>query len=156
MKLVLNDPTIRLRGECRSKLLKRDTQLYNHLNKRREQLKAKYGSKVSYKRMDFHIELIRAEDSDCNRAKLLTRAQQVNGIEIELTESIYKQALVLTGPNIEGYGNTHITIAFFPFGVPACECFHKHPDHDEQYLLANNFYATTLVAYLPDMTAWSA
>lgn len=110
-----------LKRERKSKLLKNDSSLYSVLRAYRNKLESNYGDLVSNQRMDFHIELIKRND-DVTEEKLVDRAQQLEGQCIDLADTdswnIGRHSVSINTGRVNGYGNTHITVAYFKNGVP--------------------------------------
>lgn len=122
------DPNYRIEGkEIRSKLLDPDSYLYKWIDRKRNTLIYKYPGKVGLKRMDYHIELLRPSESE---DLLVERAGQLDGQSIILMDKLdtIGRALVLEGPFIEGYGRTHITVAYFPGEIP--DSYYDESDDD--------------------------
>jgi len=123
MEIRFKDPDRRLNNELRSKLLDSNSALYKYLTNRRNELILQYGEtktggKIGDARMDFHVELI-GQIEKPSVELLIERAEKVEGHFATIqTEEVLGKALVIDGPWINGYGNTHITIAYFPGGVP--------------------------------------
>lgn len=117
MKLEFLSPNQRLADrECRSKLLHPGSQLYRYLERCRAVLESRFP--VASKRMDFHLELAHSPQE----ADLVTeRAQKLEGRDLPLSFVPVKKAFCLAGPVVPGYGPTHITIAYFPQGMPVGE-----------------------------------
>lgn len=107
--------------ERKSKLLKNDSALYSVLRAYRNKLESNYGDLVSNQRMDFHTELIKRND-DVTEDKLVERAQQLEGRCIDLADTdswnIGRHSVSINTGRVYGYGNTHITVAYFKQGVP--------------------------------------
>lgn len=107
--------------ERKSKLLKNDSALYSVLRAYRNKLESNYGDLVSNQRMDFHTELIKRND-DVTEEKLVDRAQQLEGRCIDLADTdswnIGRHSVSINTGRVDGYGNTHITVAYFKQGVP--------------------------------------
>ena len=113
------DPSLRLEGERRSKLLDPGSDLCVWLDNKYKELVNKYGNQVGSKRMDYHIELIGRNDIYSD-VLLVKRAHELENKEIDITNiGTLHRAYVLYGPELNGYGQTHITIAFYPSGVPS-------------------------------------
>lgn len=75
--------------------------------------------------MDYHMELLQPGDPADNPSLLVERAQKLEGLELQhWNPECYGKAIVINGPYVEGYGNTHITIAYFPKGIP--DQFYNH------------------------------
>ena len=83
----------------------------------RQELVEKYKDEIALQRMDFHIELIR-QDENPTIELLVNRAQILEGKKILIEMKNLKKAKVIKTPYIEGYGETHITLAYFPKGIP--------------------------------------
>lgn len=112
MEVQFTNPAKRLANERRSKLLDPNSKLYQFLQNKRDELSQKYPGQVGDKRMDFHIELIK-DGEQVTDELLVTRAQAIQGSTVQLIYSTIGKAYVLNTPS-----GTHITIAFFPKGVP--------------------------------------
>lgn len=112
MKIKFLNPNERIYGkERRSKLLDPQSELYKWADTKYKELVMQYGLKVGSKRMDYHIELIGRDE---NEELLVSRAQELEGMEIEITRlKRMGRAYVL-----EVDRKHHVTIAFFPKGVP--------------------------------------
>lgn len=120
MKIILQSPSSLIQGkERKSKLIDPTSDLYRHLESMRSRLVKKYGSRIGAKRMDYHVEVIR-ENEPYSESLVNSRSQEVHNVELtNLSEyTCIGKAFCLQGPTISGYGPTHITIAFFPKGVP--------------------------------------
>ena len=125
MNLSINfqNPTRRISGERRSKLLDSDSYLYKYVDGIYKNLVKRYGNLVGPRRMDYHIELVSREE-DCTDELLVERCQQLENQQLENQQlktmdfGIINRAYVLFCPLVDGYGKTHITIAFFKKGVP--------------------------------------
>lgn len=105
--------------ERRSKLLAPESELYHILEAERTRLVEKYGDKVAPKRMNFHIELIGGADPWSSET-VTDRAKNVHGkcIDLQFGSTGNNKAYVVHGPIVPGYGRTHITVAYFPDGIP--------------------------------------
>lgn len=106
------------RERC-SKLLDPDSELYQALLKLRQGLRETYGETIAHPpRMDFHVEVMKWQSS-YTEAEMLQRVHQLENQNIQLTLSPFKsKAMVINCPEVEGYGPTHITVAYFPQGLP--------------------------------------
>ncbi len=97
--------------EGKSKLLDNKSRLYQVLH----QLKAEVFKRYEHKgdRMDLHIELTKIRDDKQFRQK--AESLQGRTIDLSLPENwgYLGAAFVLWTPEVEAYGRTHITIAFF-------------------------------------------
>ena len=104
----------RVSGERRSKLLKHETPLYNWVENARANLhKAGY----VFDTRDPHIEVLKEEERDMVELSV-ARARELQGRLIALSPLIkLGNALVLGTGQVEGYGDTHITIAYFRQGL---------------------------------------
>jgi hypothetical protein len=126
MKIAFENPNERLKGEVRSKLLKTGSPLWVFLDTLRDKLVEKYGYLVGPMRMGYHIELIKNVDGMSNQEisdMSVTRSKFLEGKVIQVPVDVRNltwmgKALVVTTPYVEGYGPTHITVAFFPGGRP--------------------------------------
>lgn len=102
--------------ERKSKLLAHNSSLYAEASRQRQILESTFGSLVDAKRMDFHVELIKDNPTD---NLLVERAQLVEGTPINTT--VYNKtgkSIGFIGPYVSGYGQTHITLGYFPAGLP--------------------------------------
>ena len=117
--ILFQEPNFKIQGqECRSKLLLKGSPLYEHLEMQQNRLITLHGEDVGEKRMDFHIELI-GKGETVTEELLVKRCQEIQGVEVDINDVIKSgRALILCCPEVSGYGKTHITIAFFPNGVP--------------------------------------
>lgn len=116
MKVRFTNPGKMLEGEERSKLLDPTSSLYHWLQAERMRVTDTFGpDAVAPKRMDFHIELLK--ERGLGEGPLVQRAQQVEGHAVDTSETrCWGRAYVLIiGREVE---NLHVTIAFFPGGVP--------------------------------------
>ena len=115
MKIEFLDATKRLNGERRSKLLKPGSDLYNHVDSEYKKLVSKFGNLVGSKRMDSHIELIGRNEKPTDEL-LVERAIALEGTEVDIddTEALGRAWVLFTDKNRKH----HVTIAFFPNGVP--------------------------------------
>jgi hypothetical protein len=119
------DPNRRLPNEKRSKLLDPCSPLYQKLENYRKSLLQAYSAQIAGKRMDFHLELLQPGDPAEDGSLLVERARELEGQEIRhWNPECYGKAVVINGPYLEGYGNTHITVAYFPKGIP--DTFYCH------------------------------
>ncbi len=97
--------------EGRSKLLKKESQLYVLLHELKQAIGERY--KVGEDRMDLHIEVSKLRRDPEFRAKAESIHQQ--DIDLGIAENwVYLgRAFVLKTPEVKDYGETHITIVFF-------------------------------------------
>ena len=97
--------------EGRSKLLHTDSQLYQLLHSLKRNISEQFPAKSD--RMDLHIEITKQRRDPNFRAK----AEQLQNQTVDLADAnnwgFLGRAFVLWTPKSEGYGKTHITIAFF-------------------------------------------
>ena len=97
--------------EGRSKLLHTDSQLYQLLHNLKRNISEQFPAKSD--RMDLHIEITKQRRDPNFRAK----AQHLQNQTVDLADTnnwgFLGRAFVLWTPESEGYGQTHITIAFF-------------------------------------------
>ena len=97
--------------EGRSKLLHTDSQLYQLLHSLKRNISEQFPAKSD--RMDLHIEITKQRHDPNFRAK----AEQLQNQTVDLADAnnwgFLGRAFVLWTPKSEGYGKTHITIAFF-------------------------------------------
>lgn len=107
--------------EKKSKLLKTTSSLYSVLSVYRSKLLSAYGEDVSDQRMDFHVELVKRSEG-WTEDKLLDRAKELEGRCIDLANTdvwnIGRHSVTIKTGRVMGYGNTHITLAYFKEGVP--------------------------------------
>lgn len=102
--------------EKNSKLLDPTSGLYDILENYRMSLENAYGSLLSKKRMDFHIELIK-KGEEWSEELLVHRAQELEGSYVDLSDEDNwhfggRSIQIKTSPD------THITIGYFKKGVP--------------------------------------
>lgn len=109
-----------------SKLLDPSSCLYKECTRMRTRLLTTYpGSIHDPPRMDFHLELIEWPNHD--DAVLVDRAKSIQGTIIDCRKKIdCGKAIALEGPVVPGYGPTHLTLAYFPNGIPG---FDQYPGH---------------------------
>ena len=97
--------------EGRSKLLHTDSELYQLLKSVKATINQQFTTKGD--RMDLHIEITK-ERRDPN---FRTKAEQLHNQTVDVMNAdnwgFLGRAFVLWTPESEGYGKTHITIAFF-------------------------------------------
>jgi len=119
VRLEFKEPNSRIEGsEVRSKLLSNVSDLYKRLERCRNNIQSKYPH-LAPKRMDFHTELISGSEVPTSEL-LVSRASKLHNTEFPFrTDMIGKKAFGLVGPNADGYGQTHVTIAFFPGNIPS-------------------------------------
>ncbi len=105
--------------EKHSKLLDPASELYEALAVLRKDLRNTHGDLIFHpQQMDFHIEVI-PRDSVYNKEELLSRVQQLEGQVVEFRISHFNNnAMVINCPIADGYGPTHITVAYFPNELP--------------------------------------
>lgn len=107
--------------EKKSKLLKTNSPLYSVLSVYRSKLLSTYGEEVSEQRMDFHIELVKRSE-EWTETKLLDRTQELEGRYVDLADTevwnVGRHSVTIKTGRVMGYGNTHITLAYFKNGVP--------------------------------------
>jgi hypothetical protein len=111
-EIKFQNPQERLKNERRSKLIDPESALYKVLGQKRNELLLKYPNQIADKRMDFHIELINNRENATDEL-LISRANSMHGLSCPEKYTVLGQAYVLSTPN-----NTHITVAYFPKGVP--------------------------------------
>ena len=102
--------------EKNSKLLDPTSGLYDILENYRMSLENAYGSLLSKKRMDFHIELIK-KGEEWSEELLVHRAQELEGSYVDLSDEDNwhfggRSIQIKTSPD------THIIIGYFKKGVP--------------------------------------
>ena len=114
------NPNIVFAGkEKRSKLLKVNSPLYVECERKVKILKNKFGNEMGDKRMDFHLELIKDDPTD---ELLISRAKQIEKSQIDANKyELTHKSIGIEGPFINGYGKTHITLGYFPKGLPKCD-----------------------------------
>lgn len=107
-----------LKEKC-SKLLDPASDLYRALAELRQSLRDTHGESIAHPpRMDFHIEVMKWQ-SAYTEVEMLERVHQLENQVIKLTIShLNNKAMVIECPEVEGYGPTHITVAYFPAGLP--------------------------------------
>jgi hypothetical protein len=117
LKIEFEDPDNVLAGkERKSKLIKQDSDLYRELTRKRAILETTFGLALDGKRGDFHIELIK--ESPTNDV-LVNRAQALEGTTIDTHNYAFtEKSIGVSCPLVDGYGETHITLGFFPSGLP--------------------------------------
>jgi hypothetical protein len=102
--------------EKRSKLLKTNSPLYLECERKAKILKNTFGNEMGDKRMDFHLELIKDNPTD---ELLVLRAKEIEKSQIDSNRyDITQKSIGIEGPFVKGYGKTHITIGYFPRGLP--------------------------------------
>lgn len=108
------NPNARIEGkEMRSKLLEPSSELYGWLQNERKIVCEKYEN-VDPQRMDFHIELISKTETPSEEL-LVSRAKQLEGSVCDSSQKVLiGKTYMLPCPAVQGYGDTHITIAHFP------------------------------------------
>lgn len=97
--------------EGRSKLLATQSELYQVLNKLKQTIRAEYDIKPD--RMDLHVEVTKQRNDPDFRKKAESIHQQNIDLANENNWGFLGRAFVLWAPEVEDYGRTHITIAFF-------------------------------------------
>lgn len=113
MKILLKNPNERIQGERKSKLLDENSEFYKFILKCRNWLITN-GYEIDCRHP--HIELLKEfEKNDINL--LIKRSLTLHNKEIYFEFSRIGKALVLETGEINGYGKTHCTIAFFPKGL---------------------------------------
>jgi len=118
MQLLLQDPTKKLIGENRSKLLSHECELYKFIE--RIQLKMRNAGLLFDARPQ-HVELFR-QPPQVHTEEGLTeyqkRTNEVHGRIVEPELSIMnRKALVINTGEVQGYGETHVTVAYFKEGI---------------------------------------
>lgn len=105
--------------ERRSKLLDPHSALYKCLMKCRYALIEKYGDMVGPARMDLHTELIKSSELPTDEL-LLARTAALHNKHVNLEfVMVGSRAFCAKTPAVDGYGSTHVTIAYFGGVVPA-------------------------------------
>lgn len=97
--------------EGRSKLLAKQSALYQVLDRLKQAIKTKYEIKPD--RMDLHIEVTKTRHDPLFRQKSESIHQTSVDLSNEANWGFLGRAFVLWTPEVDGYGRTHITIAFF-------------------------------------------
>jgi hypothetical protein len=116
LKLEYDDPTKRNDGENRSKLLKKNSEMYNHIKKLRSILESK-GFKHEGYDIDLHTEVLNRNDKSVNT--FLSRVALLEGRTFNINDQnnydIVGRAVAFMVGDLEGYENdAKITIAFLP------------------------------------------
>ncbi len=116
MLLLFKDPNNILEGECKSKLLDPNSELYKWIQQFRQKL-AEHG--IIFDAREPHVELFSHQEYMTERINRVTqRAVQLHGSEISMDLHIMAgKALVLSTDFVEKYGVTHLTIAYFKEGL---------------------------------------
>ena len=111
------NPNAVLEGkEKKSKLLKLNSSLYNECHRKRQILENKFGTEMENKRIDFHLELIKENPTNI---LLIKRAEEIEKTLIDTGKyQLTPKSIGIEGPFVNGYGTTHITLGFFPKGLP--------------------------------------
>jgi len=109
--------------EGRSKLLAKQSALYQAINRLKEAIKSQY--QVKPDRMDLHMEITKDRRDPQFRAK----AESIHLQTVDLSNldnwGYLGRAFVLWTPEVADYGHTHITVAFFgDFPKPALATLH--------------------------------
>ena len=97
--------------EGRSKLLATQSALYKILDRLKQAIKSKYEIKPD--RMNLHIEVTKTRQDPQFRQKAESIHQTSIDLSNEANWTFLGKAFVLRTPEVAGYGQTHITIAFF-------------------------------------------
>jgi hypothetical protein len=107
-------------NEKRSKQLDPDSELYAALAARRQELRKVHGDRILHPpQLDFHIEVMPHCGTAYTEDDVLRRVQQLEGQLVELRIShLHNNAMVVNCPPVDGLGPTHITVAYFPNGLP--------------------------------------
>jgi len=116
LKLEYEDPTKRNDGENRSKLLKKNSEMYNYIKKLRGILESK-GFKHEGHNMDLHTEVLNRNDKSVNT--FISRVAMLEGRIFDINDKnnydIVGRAIAFMVGDLEGYDNdAKITIAFLP------------------------------------------
>lgn len=120
LTIEFEDPSRRLPGEGCSKRLNSDSALVQYLTEFRKDIFDRAGGEpVQGNDRPWHIEVVRKG----NRGDLVRNAQRLQGKYVDVSEDfnytvMRSKAFVLKTPEVPGYGPTHITIAYYPNGVP--------------------------------------
>lgn len=125
MKILLANPDKRIeqdgKREGRSKYLDRESELYKFLREVIGRINEKFTP--SPERMDLHMEVCRARG--LSEEDMRKQAHQVHEQEVDVTDmdnwDFVGRAFALKTPYVEGYGETHITVAFFRDNRPSLE-----------------------------------
>lgn len=135
LPIEFQDPFTMLPGERNSKLLQPDSALVQRLSAMRERLMSVYGPTTIKGDRPWHIELNRplsVRDGSTSivagrlmeevQEKVLSRAAQLQGriipVDDKASFAIMGKAFVFNTPAVESYGPTHVTVAYFPNGLP--------------------------------------
>lgn len=115
MKILFKNPTEKIKGERKSKLLDENSELYQFIQKCRSWLISQKSYQIDCRPP--HIELLKNFEKD-DVQTLIKRSLVLHNQEIRYNFNRIGNALVIinTG-NVEGYGETHCTIAYFPKGL---------------------------------------
>lgn len=129
LKIEFENEKVLLQGERNSKKLKVDSELVKFLSNVRKEIKETYPN-IKGDDRPWHIELnsgggrgrtLTADTGIDKGEQINTRAQQIHGktVDVSSTSSyqIMGKAFVLNTPAVDKYGNTHVTVAFFPDGA---------------------------------------
>lgn len=110
--------------EGRSKLLATQSELYQVLNELKQAIKARY--EVKPDRMDLHIEVTKQRHDPDFRKKAVSIHQQTVDLANKNNWGFLGRAFVLWTPEVQDYGRTHITIAFFGnYPKPTLDTLHQ-------------------------------
>ena len=106
------------RKENKSKLIDPNTELYDFLEKYRQNIIKYSGVVVADKLMDYHIQILNRFESN-NIQLFLNRVRYLSQFNIDINDinnyGFVGKAFVLFTPRIPNYGRTHITIAYFQY-----------------------------------------
>jgi len=131
LPIELLEPFRRIPGkEVRSKLIVPNCQLYQFLEQYRNNLIKYSGRTIAPNRMDYHIEILeRYQKNDINT--YLARVKFLNNTPINVADidnfGFLGNAFVLFTPELQYYGKTHITIAYFKDKGDIYNAINCHP-----------------------------
>lgn len=111
--ILFADPQRQLPHENKSKLLQLGSPLYDFILASREKL-VRAGATIDVRQP--HIELIGGKETQRGTV-LSARASHLHNVAVPLTIKKMGKALVVPTPAVEGYGETHATIAYFSNGL---------------------------------------
>jgi len=109
--------------EGRSKLLSKQSALFQAITRLKEAIKSQY--QVKPDRMDLHMEITKDRRDPQFRAKAESIHLQTVDLNNPDNWGYLGRAFVLWTPEVAGYGRTHITVAFFgDYPKPALATLH--------------------------------
>jgi hypothetical protein len=110
MKLLFKNPNKRLTGECRSKLLDTDSELYCYIHSLKKKLRE--NGFPHNDRLDLHVEVL--NDKEEPLSIFLDRVGCLEGLVIDVHKyELLGNAIIFKMNPITGYTNPHVTIAYF-------------------------------------------